>query len=51
MVFRRAPELEPAARDALVRVLANPKFELLPLKSVDAQSAFLPPGATVSVTA
>jgi methylenetetrahydrofolate reductase (NADPH) len=50
-VFRRSPELDPAARDALVRVLAYPKFELLPLKSVDAQSAFLPPGATVSVTA
>jgi len=51
VVFRRAPELDPAARDALIRVLANPKFELLPLKSVDAQSAFLPVGATVSVTA
>jgi methylenetetrahydrofolate reductase (NADPH) len=51
VVFRRSPQLEPAARDALVRVLANPKFELLPLKSVDAQVAFLPPGATVSVTA
>jgi len=51
MVFRRSPELEPAAREALIRVLANPRFELLPLKSVDAQVAFLPPGASVSVTA
>lgn len=51
MVVRHSPELEPAARDALIRVLANPRFELLPLKSVDAQSAFLPPGASVSVTA
>ena len=50
-MFRRAPELDRPARDALTRVLAAPKFELIPLKNVDAQAAFLPAGATVSVTA
>ncbi len=40
-----------AARDALTALLASPKFELIPLKNVHAQAAFLPPGATVSVTA
>jgi len=50
-MFRRAPELDGPARDALARILATPKFELIPLKNVDAQSGFLPAGATVSVTA
>jgi len=39
------------ARAALAGVLANPTFELIPLKNVHDQSAALPPGATVSVTA
>jgi methylenetetrahydrofolate reductase (NADPH) len=39
------------ARDALARLLAAPTFELIPLRSAMDQAAFLPPGATVSVTA
>ena len=35
----------------LIGLLAAPKFELIPLKNVDDQAAFLPAGATVSVTA
>ena len=30
-MFRRAPELDGPARDALARILATPKFELIPL--------------------
>jgi methylenetetrahydrofolate reductase (NADPH) len=36
---------------ALARVLADPTFELIPLKNVHEQAAAIPPGATVSVTA
>ena len=36
---------------ALARLLANPTFELIPLKNVREQAAALPRGATVSVTA
>jgi methylenetetrahydrofolate reductase (NADPH) len=43
--------LEPAARAALVRLVEAPKFELIPLKNVAEQLAFLPAGATVTVTA
>jgi methylenetetrahydrofolate reductase (NADPH) len=43
--------LEPAARPALGRLIGAPKFELMPLKNVGEQLAFLPPGATVTVTA
>ncbi|MEO8469379.1 MAG: methylenetetrahydrofolate reductase [Chloroflexota bacterium] len=39
------------ARAAISAVLANPTFELIPLKNVHDQAAFLPAGATVSVTA
>src|SRR5262245_63626709 len=39
------------ARAGLARVLADPTFELIPLKNVRDQAAFLPRGATVSVTA
>ena len=38
-------------RAALERVLADPTFELIPLKNVREQAALLPRGATVSVTA
>ncbi len=38
-------------RAALVSLLAAPTFELIPLKNVHEQAAFLPAGATVSVTA
>jgi methylenetetrahydrofolate reductase (NADPH) len=44
-------ELDPSTRAAISGVLADPKFELIPLKSVDEQAAHLPPGATVTVTA
>jgi methylenetetrahydrofolate reductase (NADPH) len=50
-MFRRTPELDPAARKAIADLLDAPLFELLPLKSVDSQLPFLPAGATVSVTA
>ena len=46
---RRA--LDPSTQAAIAGVLADPKFELIPLKNVDDQAAFLPAGATVSVTA
>lgn len=39
------------ASSPVARVLASPTFELIPLKNADDQAAFLPPGATVSVTA
>ena len=40
-----------ADREALDRVLADPTFELIPLKNARDQAAALPRGATVSVTA
>ena len=40
-----------AERAALNRVLADPTFELIPLKNVREQAAAIPRGATVSVTA
>lgn len=43
--------LQPAAREALLRLVGAPKFELIPLKSAPEQLAFLPAGATVTVTA
>ena len=43
--------LDDAGRSALRDVLADPIFELLPLKSIADQVAHLPPGARVSVTA
>jgi len=54
--FRRRPA-GPAkaraelARAALAQALAEPTFELMPLPSGYTQSAFIPPGAWVSVTA
>jgi methylenetetrahydrofolate reductase (NADPH) len=47
---RREPAVE-VERTALRGVLADPIFELLPLKSIGDQIAHLPPGARVSVTA
>jgi methylenetetrahydrofolate reductase (NADPH) len=41
----------PAERAALARVLADPTFEIIPLKNAREQAAALPRGATVSVTA
>jgi len=40
-----------AGSDALARVLADPTFELIPLKNVHEQAAAVPRGRTVSVTA
>jgi methylenetetrahydrofolate reductase (NADPH) len=40
-----------AGRSALQRVLADPTFEIIPLKNAREQAAALPLGATVSVTA
>ena len=51
MLFRRRSSLAPPAREALARVLRVPTFELVPLKNALEQAAFLPAGATVSVTA
>jgi methylenetetrahydrofolate reductase (NADPH) len=51
MLFRRRQTLAPPAREALTRILASPTFELVPLKNALDQAAFLPPRATVSVTA
>lgn len=43
--------LDAPAREAMTAVLSAPTFELIPLKNVHDQAAFLPAGATVSVTA
>ena len=51
VLFRRRQTLAPPAREALTRILAAPTFELVPLKNALDQAAFLPPRATVSVTA
>jgi len=51
VLFRRRSKVSGAGRDALARVLAAPTFELIPLKHALDQAAFLPAGATVSVTA
>lgn len=55
-IFRRGgtgggSRLDAGARAALAGVLANPTFELIPLKNAHDQAAALPRGATVSVTA
>src|SRR3954451_16037593 len=49
--LRRRPIVDVAGRAGLARALAEPTFELLPLKSAEAQSEFVPAGAWVSVTA
>ena len=51
MLFRRRSSLASAESAALARVLRAPTFELVPLKNALEQAAFLPAGATVSVTA
>jgi methylenetetrahydrofolate reductase (NADPH) len=51
VLFRRHSTLSAPAREALVRLLTAPTFELIPLKTSMEQAAFLPAGATVSVTA
>jgi methylenetetrahydrofolate reductase (NADPH) len=49
--FRRRPAFDPAGREGLARALSEATFEVLPLKSAHAQSAFIPAGTWVSVTA
>ena len=51
MLFRRRSALTASQSAALARVLHAPTFELVPLKNALEQAAFLPAGATVSVTA
>jgi methylenetetrahydrofolate reductase (NADPH) len=51
VLFRRHARLTPSSRSALTALLRSPTFELIPLKRAMDQAAFLPPGATVSVTA
>ena len=51
LLARRRGRLDEAERAALRDVLADPIFELLPLKSLPDQIPHLPPGARVSVTA
>ena len=51
MLFRRRSSLSAAQSAALAGVLRAPTFELVPLKNALDQAAFLPAGATVSVTA
>ena len=50
-LLRRRAALADEGRRALATVLADPTFELLPLKNAAEQEAFLPPHARVSVTA
>jgi methylenetetrahydrofolate reductase (NADPH) len=50
-LLSRRRGLDEASRDALRGVLADPIFELLPLKNLADQVTHLPPGARVSVTA
>jgi methylenetetrahydrofolate reductase (NADPH) len=50
-LVHRERRLAPPERAALLRLLAQPTFELLPIRGVDAQLAALPMGARVSITA
>ena len=51
MLFRRRSSLTPTRAAALAGAMRAPTFELVPLKNALDQAGFLPPGATVSVTA
>jgi methylenetetrahydrofolate reductase (NADPH) len=51
VLFRRRSALTRSQSTALAHVLRAPTFELVPLKNALEQAAFLPAGATVSVTA
>ena len=44
-------KLSQSESDAIRRMLEHPKYELIPLKNVMGQAAFLPDGSTVTVTA
>ena len=51
MLFSRRASLSATRAAALAGAMQAPTFELVPLKNALDQSEFLPPGATVSVTA
>lgn len=51
LLRRRKKALSDAERTALRALVAAPKFEVIPLKNARERSAFLPAGATVTVTA
>src|SRR6188472_926557 len=51
MLFSRRASLSATRAAALAGAMRAPTFELVPLKNALDQSEFLPPGATVSVTA
>lgn len=48
--FGSRPALDDRGRAAVAGALASPTWELIPLKSADAQADSVPPGATVAVT-
>lgn len=50
VTLRRSRGVDSVGEVAIAHVLADPTFELIPLKSADVQASFLPPGARVSVT-
>lgn len=50
-LLRRSGIADASGRAAVARVLADPTFELIPLKNVRDQAAALPRGAEISVTA
>ena len=43
-------DVSPAGSEALIRAVAHPRFEIVPMKGVEDQAAHLPPGAKVTVT-
>ncbi len=51
MLFRRRRSLSESQAAGLANLLREPTFELVPLRNALDQAAFLPAGATVSVTA
>jgi methylenetetrahydrofolate reductase (NADH) len=50
-LLRRRDAVDDAGRAALARVLADPTWELIPLKNAREQAAAVPAGGSVSVTA
>lgn len=51
MARRSVPELTAERREVVRRLVENAHFEVIPMKNVLDQAAFLPDGATVTVTA
>ena len=49
-VTEQIAEAEPATREALLELVEQPHFELVPMMSIDEAIAALPPGSRVSVT-